>query len=338
MPKFNDLLNLIVQGMPLTYQQALDFQNLILNNNFQEVDLVSAFGYLESRPLTYEELKGFYDSSKKAMVKVETEFKTLDTCGTGGDQSGSFNISTVAAIIASADGVPVAKHGNRAASSKCGSADVLEALGVNIDLDKDRAEACLKKYGFVFLMAKNFHPAFRFAAPARKIYGKRTYFNLLGPLLNPASAEYRVHGFADTSQVENLGKLLMESGVKRAWLVHSEDGLDEISPCLPTKVREFAQGEEPKIFEINPERYGYKNLQLSEIKGGDAKINAKIIENILNNEANQSQTAVAVLNAAAGLAVFGKAESFEQGIEIAKQTLASGKALEKLGEIRTYAP
>src|SRR3989344_5462626 len=144
MPKFNDLLNLIVQGMPLTYQQALDFQNLILNNNFQEVDLVSAFGYLESRPLTYEELKGFYDSSKKAMVKVETEFKTLDTCGTGGDQSGSFNISTVAAIIASADGVPVAKHGNRAASSKCGSADVLEALGVNIDLDKDRAEACLK--------------------------------------------------------------------------------------------------------------------------------------------------------------------------------------------------
>lgn len=334
MRQFKEYLKLIISDRTLAYDEAKDFQNLILKNEFVEKDLIAVFKALENRPLSFDEFKGFYEASKIAMIKIGTELETLDTCGTGGDQSGSFNISTTAAIICSAVGVPVAKHGNRAASSQCGSADVLEGLGLNIDLTKQQAEECLRSCGFVFLLAKNFHPAFRFAAPARKIYGKKTYFNLLGPLLNPADAEYRVHGLSDASQAEILGKLLIESGVKRAWLIHSKDGLDEISPASPTQVWEFKREEGMKTFSINPDDFGFPDCELEKIIGGDIKENAKIIKNILNQTANPSQTAAAILNAAAGLTVYGRTESLERGIEIAKEILNSGQALGKLQQIQ----
>ncbi|MEK7161532.1 MAG: anthranilate phosphoribosyltransferase [Patescibacteria group bacterium] len=336
MDTFKNYLSIISKGQQLSFKNALDFQKLILSGQFEESDLIEAFKHFGQRALTYDELLGFYSASAEAMVQVPTERETLDTCGTGGDNSGSFNISTVAALICAATGVFVAKHGNRASSSQCGSADVLEALGVNINLNPEQAMECLETCNFVFLMAKNYHPAFRFASPARKSYGKKTYFNLLGPLLNPCNAQYRIHGFSDPSQLQNLGKILMDSGVKRAWLANSEDGLDEISPSKPTNVWEFCQGTEILTFKINPEDLGFSGLKLSDVKGGDAKVNSGIILGILNNHANEAQTACSLLNAAAGLTVYGKAVNFQEGISIAKEVLASGQALEKLQQIAAF--
>ncbi len=333
---FKDYLSLISQGKPLSFEQAREFQKFILSGQFKENDLAQVFRYFSQRVLTYQELFGFYNASKEAMIAISGCENTLDTCGTGGDQSGSFNISTAAALICAAAEVPVAKHGNRAASSLCGSADVLEALGVNINLNSEQAAACLKECNFVFLLAKNFHPAFRFAAPARKIYGQRTYFNFLGPLLNPAQARYRVHGFSDPSQLQNLGKILIESGVQKAWLVHSEDGLDEISPFKPTQVWEFQPGQETTTFKIDPTEFGFSGLKLEEINGGDATVNARIIMDILNNQANQAQTACALLNAAAGLTVYGKVKNFSEGVAMAQEVLASSKALAKLEQIEDF--
>lgn len=338
MSQFRDFSNSIAAGRTLSFEEARVFQTLILKNEFEQADLIVCFKAWEKRPLTFDELKGFYEASKEAMLTVETEYETLDNCGTGGDQSGTFNISTAAAIIAAAAGVPVTKHGNRAASSRCGSADVLEALRVNIDLTPQQANECLRACGFVFLLAKNFHPAFRFAAAARRAYGARTYFNILGPLLNPALAQYRVHGFADISQMDSLGRILLESGIRRAWLIHSYDGLDEISPAAPTRVLELRQGQAPRSIEIQPADYGFKNLNISDLKGGDAQTNAAIITAVLRGKANQAQMAATILNAAAGLAVYGTAQNLTQGVEMAKAVIDSGKAYDKLLQIQSLCP
>lgn len=326
-------LNILRSGYTLSEVQARALQEAILEGKLNTADLLAVFQVLENRPLTEPELEGFLQASLAAMTALEPVPSALDTCGTGGDGSGSFNISTAAAIVCAAAGASVAKHGNRAASSRCGSADVLGALGIKIDMPPRRAREVLDKCGFVFLFAQVFHPAFKHAAEARKIYGKKTYFNLLGPLLNPARASFRLHGLADFTLAEIVGRALLQTGVKKVWLVRGQDGLDEISPFAPTQVMQFAQGQSVKQFILDPAAYGLAQKDRQSLKGADAETNGKIIEQVLQGRGTPAQNAAVVLNAAGGLTVSGLAENFEQGIKLATWAITSGRARAKLEEI-----
>ena len=318
-------------GKTLSKEEAYDLQRAILQGAIDTQSLLALFGAMEGRSVTKDELCGFFRASSDAMTKLPASEDTLDTCGTGGDHSGSFNISTAAALVIAAAGVPVAKHGNRAASSTCGSADVLEALGVKIDIGPEQAKKVLDETGFVFLFARSYHPAFRHAAEARKAFGKRTYFNLLGPLLNPAQARYRVHGLADFSLAPILAAALDDSRVQRMWLVRAEDGMDEISPACVTKVIERAEGA-PRSFTVDPKAYGLA-ADAAGLKGGDAPMNARILTDILQGKGTEAQNVAVVLNAAAGLTVYGKTSTYEEGISLAKATIASGKGYDTLREV-----
>ena len=332
MKNLSETISYLQSNKTLSKSEAFDLQSSILKGEVPTQSLLEIFTALHGRAVTVEELGGFFKASQEAMTSLNAETPALDTCGTGGDNSGSFNISTVSALVCSATGVPVAKHGNRAASSQCGSADVLETLGVKLDLNPQQAKAVLEKTGFVFLFARNFHPAFKHAAEARKTFGKRTYFNLLGPLLNPAKALYRVHGLADFSFAEILGSILADSGVKRMWLVHAEDGLDEISPSSVTHVIE-RQGEKVRTFTINPKEFGLFIENRDGLKGGDAKTNADILTSILQGKGTKAQNAAVILNAAAGLTVYGKTADYKEGVALATDVIASGKGYEKLQEV-----
>jgi anthranilate phosphoribosyltransferase len=330
---FLKLMTLLRSGKTLLQAQADELQTAILADKVSTEVLLEIFSIFDKRRLAQEELAGFFAASNRVMAKIPVDVEVLDTCGTGGDQSGSFNISTVAAVVCAASGVPVAKHGNRAASSQCGSADVLESLGVNIELKPKAVAQVLRDCGFVFLYARNYHPAFKYAAEARKIFAKKTYFNLLGPLLNPAGAGFRAHGLADFSYARSLGVLLIKSGAKRVWLMRALDGLDEISPFNQTQVVEFVPHRTPKEFMIDPQKFGLLQSPSQEIKGGDCQTNAKIFVDILQGHGNQAQNAAVMLNAAAGLTVAGRAKSLEEGIKLATHVIVSGKAYAKLQEI-----
>jgi anthranilate phosphoribosyltransferase len=261
-------------------------------------------------------------------VEVNGNGALLDTCGTGGDGAGTFNISTLAAIVAAACGVPVAKHGNRAASSKAGSADLLEALGVAIDLPAARVAECVKNVGIGFMFARTYHPAMRHAAPVRSELGLRTLFNLLGPLTNPAGATHQLLGVYDRNRVEQMAQVLALLGSKRAWVVHGLDGLDEISLCAPTLVAELDAGR-VSTREITPKDFGVDAVNADALKGGDAQKNAAIARSILSGAKGPWRDAV-VINAAAALCVVGAAASPLEGAARAAQALDSGAAQAKL--------
>ena len=324
------------KGETLTESLAYELQASILRGELNTEAILRVFKALSARQLAESELVGFFRASSDAMTSVDVGFDALDTCGTGGDNSGSFNISTAAGIICAAAGVPVAKHGNRASTSSCGSADVLEALGVKIEIDRGDAVAILKKCGFVFLYARAFHPAFKHAAEARKSFGQKTYFNLLGPLLNPARSAFRVHGLADFTYAKILGRLLINAGTKKVWLVHAENGMDEISTDGPTQVMQIERNKEPFFFTIEPRDFGLSH-DSSALKGGDAKTNARIIAELLQGRGNQAQKAAVILNAAAGLTVFGQAENFAEGIKLATWAVTSGKAHARLQDIIKFS-
>ena len=332
MKNISETISQLQSDKTLSEKEAFDLQSSILRGEVPTQTLLDIFTALQNRTLARDELQGFFKASQAAMRVLPSSIETLDTCGTGGDGSGTFNISTAAALLCAAAGVPAAKHGNRAASSKCGSADVLEALGVHIELSPEQAKKILEKTGFVFLFARSYHPAFRHAGEARKAFGRKTYFNLLGPLLNPAKAAYRVHGLADFSLARMLGDILMDSGVKRMWLVHARDGMDEISPASATEVLERT-GREARTFHINPKEHGLASDDRSALRGGDAKENAAILTAVLAGNGTKAQNAAVILNAAAGLTVYGKVTDFGGGVALASDILASGKGYEKLQEV-----
>lgn len=252
----------------------------------------------------------------------------LDTCGTGGDGSGTFNISTVTAIVVAACNVAVAKHGNRAASSKSGSADVLEELGVTIEMPSEKVAECLREIGIGFMFARTYHPAMRFAAPVRSELGIRTLFNLLGPLTNPASATHQLLGIYDSCRLEQIARVLLLLGSKRAWVVHGEDGLDEVSPTGKTRVAQLDDGN-VSTFELSPEDFGIERISIDAIKGGNANKNAVIANEILAGQKGPYRDAV-LLNAAAALCVAGKVDSPKQGVRRAAEAIDSGAAKAKL--------
>lgn len=253
----------------------------------------------------------------------------IDTCGTGGDGMNTFNISTTSAFIAAGAGVPVAKHGNRAATSKCGSGDVLGELGFNLDVHASVMEHCLQEEGIAFLFAPKMHPAMRFAAPVRKALGFRTIFNLLGPLVNPAGATGQVVGVFDAGYTEFVAECLNRMGVRRAFVVHAADGMDEISVCTPTRVSELRDCS-IKTSEFNPRKYFPDGANFSDLKGGDAKVNAQILLDVLSGKLRNGARDICLLNAAATIVVGGKTDDFGAALEMARDSLDSGAALKKL--------
>ncbi|MBD3238879.1 MAG: anthranilate phosphoribosyltransferase [Candidatus Moranbacteria bacterium] len=307
-------------------------QKKIINGKLSKKQIIGIFQKYEKIGITDQELLGIVKATKEKMKKVEVEFDCLDTCGTGGDKLNTFNISTVSAIVSCACGVPVAKHGNRAASSKCGSADVLEALGIKLVLNSSQAKKCLEKVGFVFMFAPIFHPALIHVKEARIEYGKITYFNLLGPMLNPANAKYQVIGVTYPNKIDLMKNVLLKTGSKRIMFVHGKNGMDEISVSGESAIMQISQNSW-KVWGITPKKMKLKSYPISQIKGGDSKQNAKIVMDILNNQATEAQLNVVLLNTAAGLVVFGKARDFNHGVELAKKIIKSKKALKKLQSI-----
>ncbi|MFA6393837.1 MAG: anthranilate phosphoribosyltransferase [Patescibacteria group bacterium] len=321
----------------LSTEESYALQNEIINGKASKEAIMEIFRLFEKKEMTDEELTGILKATREKMVRVAVSFPCLDNCGTGGDGFNTFNISTVSAVVCAAAGIPVAKHGNRAASSKCGSADVLEKLGVKINLDAGQAKNCFLSAGIVFMFAPNFHPALKFVKEARFEYGKKTYFNILGPMLNPAGAAYQLIGLSDASKTSLIGKTLIASGSKRVMIIRGDEGLDEISVENDTLINDFKTNDDGadfslKQFKINPRDFGLNTHPLNEIRGGDPTESAKIFLDILKNEAGAARIDAVLLNSAAGALTFGRVNSFEEGIELAREMIASGKALRKLKE------
>jgi anthranilate phosphoribosyltransferase len=261
-------------------------------------------------------------------VNAESKASIVDTCGTGGDKSGTFNISTATAFVVSACGLIVAKHGNRSVSSSCGSADVLEALGVNLNVKPEKAEECLSKIGIGFLFAPALHEAMKYAIGPRRQIGIRTVFNILGPLTNPAGANSQVLGVFGKDLVKMLANVLKNLGTRKAWVVHGKDGLDEISITGPTYVAQLNKGR-VTTFSVTPKQFGLKTAKLKDIKGGSVRENAQIIRDIFSGKKGAKRDIV-LLNSAACLFVADKVKNIKEGLVMAQEAIDSGKAAKQV--------
>jgi anthranilate phosphoribosyltransferase len=308
----------------------------IFENRISEDSIRNYLIELYERGETSDEIASAASAMREHMVPLNLPAKLteqlIDNCGTGGDKSNSFNISTTVSILLAACGCKVAKHGNRSITSKSGSADMLEALGINLSLPLADLVTMLEKTGFAFMFAINHHPAMKHIMPIRKSIEHRTIFNILGPLSNPASVKKQLIGVFDKSFVPTIADALTKLNTKRAMVVSSEDGMDEISICDVTHAA-FVERGSVKEFIIDPREYGFDLASKDEIVGGDAKENSQITRGILSGEITGAKRDVVILNAACALLVDGKVYSTEEGIEMAKDTINSGKALKKLDEI-----
>ena len=312
----------------LTYDEAYRTMDEIMSGAASEVQMSSYLTAMAMKGETIDEITASAEAMRNHCIRLLNDVDALEIVGTGGDGSNTFNISTTSSIVISAAGVPVAKHGNRSASSKCGAADVLEELGVNIQIEPDKSLQCLKENNICFLFAQNYHIAMRYVASVRRELGIRTIFNILGPLTNPAGATMQVLGVYDKELVEPLAKVLNNLGVKSALSVYGIDGMDEISVSDKTCVCEIKDGE-IKSYEIDPSDFGFEKCSIEDLVGGDPKENARITLDILKGQKGPKRNAV-VLNSAAGLYAAGAAESIGDGVKIAEDMIDSGKALQQL--------
>ena len=320
----------------LTREEARAVMAEILRGEATDAQIAGLLVALNMKGESVEEIVGFAEAIRSAAAPLEslrTEAGALDvdTCGTGGDVSGTFNISTAAAFAVAGAGVRVAKHGNRSVTSLCGSADVVETLGVNIAMPAARLGHCLRQVGIAFLYAPAMHSAMKAVQAARQQLRMRTIFNLLGPLTNPAGASAQIVGVYAEAMVEKLAAALRELGVRRALVVHGKDGLDEITISEETRVAEVRDGK-VRTYDIAPEQFGLRRSPLSEIAGGDAKKNAEIIRRILDGEKSPRRDVV-LLNAGAALMAAGRAADMRQGIALAAEALDSGRAKQKLAAL-----
>jgi anthranilate phosphoribosyltransferase len=327
-------------GPALSRKEAEAFMEELLSGRVATPEIVRMLLALNQRAVSVDELVGFARVMRRHAAPVfaadEPRLTGLvDTCGTGGDETGTFNISTASAIVAAAAGACVAKHGNRAVSSRSGSADVLEALGVRIDLPMMVASRCLREIGIGFLFAPAAHAAARHAAPARQQIGKRTIFNLLGPLTNPAGAEAQVLGVFTADVIDTVAATLAELGTQRAFVVHGAGGLDEISLSGETQIAEVRNGS-VRRFTVAPEDFGISRAPLEAIRGGTPQENAKLIHSLLAGEPGP-RLDVVIANAAAALVVTGVADTFRHAAELARRAVTSGEAREKLDQLKNFS-
>lgn len=334
----------IVDKQDLTYDEAYEVMNEIMNGETtatQNAAFLAALSTKSTKAETIDEIAGCAAAMRSHALKVEydrTKNKDalFEIVGTGGDGSNSFNISTTSAFVAAAGGMKVSKHGNRAASSKCGTADCLEALGINIDISPEECVKLLEDVGMCFFFAQKYHTSMKYVGPIRKELGIRTVFNILGPLTNPASPDLQLLGVYDPSLVEPLAKVLMSLGVKRGMVVYGQDKLDEISLSAPTSVCEFEDGS-IKSCVITPEDFGFERCTKEDLIGGTPEENAAITIAILKGEKGHKRNAV-LMNAGAALYIGKKAQSLADGIKHAAEIIDSGKALAKLEELKAASP
>ena len=315
----------------LTYAEAETVMDEIMSGQATPVQMSAYLTALSLKGETIDEITASAAGMRAHCIKLLHDMDVLEIVGTGGDGSNSFNISTTSSLVIAAGGVPVAKHGNRAASSKSGAADVLEALGVKITLTPERSAEILKKINICFLFAQNYHIAMKYVAPIRKELGIRTVFNILGPLSNPAGANMELMGVYDQALVEPLAQVMANLGVNRGMVVYGQDSLDEISMCAPTSVCEIKDGKFTS-YEITPEQFGYEKCEKGALTGGTPAENAEITKAILKGEERGPKRQAVCLNAGVAFYIAGKAASMEEGVKLAESLIDNGAALKKLEE------
>src|SRR5499427_6215283 len=331
MDQFKALLAKVATGTPLTVDESAQAFDRMMSGEATPSQMGALLMALRVRGETVEEITGAVRTMRAKMLTVAAPPQAMDIVGTGGDASGSYNISTCAAFIVAGVGVPVAKHGNRALSSRCGAADVLGALGVRIDLTPDAIAGCIRDAGIGFMFAPNHHPAMKHVGPTRVEIGTRTIFNLLGPLSNPARVRRQMVGVFSKQWVEPLAHVLNKLGSERAFVVHGSDGLDEITTSGPTIVAALENGV-VRTFEIVPENIGIPRVKPEELRGGDAETNAAALKAVLEGRKSPYRD-VAVLNAAATLVVAAKVKTLAEGMKLAQHTIDSGEAEGRLGRL-----
>lgn len=315
----------------LSYAEAEAVMNEIMGGEASPVQMSAYLTALSLKGETIDEITASAAGMRAHCIKLLHDMDVLEIVGTGGDGSNSFNISTTSSLVIAAAGVPVAKHGNRAASSKSGAADVLEALGVKITISPEKSAELLKKINICFLFAQNYHIAMKYVAPIRKELGIRTVFNILGPLSNPAGANMELMGVFDESLVEPLAQVMAKLGVVRGMVVYGQDSLDEISMSAPTSVCEIRDGWF-QSYELTPEQFGYTRCSKEELQGGSPQENAAITLAILKGEERGAKRQAVCLNAGAALYIAGKTETMEAGVKMAEELIDDGSALKKLQE------
>jgi anthranilate phosphoribosyltransferase len=331
-----DIIAKVTSGEDLDQAEAREAMLSLMRGEASDVQIAALLTALKMKGETADELAGFAQGMREAATTIQPAVGPLvDTCGTGGDGLSTFNISTAAAFITAGAGLYVAKHGNRGVSSPCGSADVLEALGIDIDLEAERVQACIEEVGIGFLFAPRFHPAMRHVMPARREMGIPTAFNLLGPLTNPAGAEAQLLGVGSLEKAPLMAHALQGMGIRKALVVHGEDGLDELSTTSPTLVWEVSPLE-VREYRLDAMDMGIARASLDELRGGDAQENARIIREEVLAGVEGPRRDIAVLNAAAVLYAAGKARDIEEGIGLAAESVDSGRALGKLEEMARF--
>jgi len=332
---FKEILEKIIERKHLSEEEAYNLMTKVMEGEFTQNQISAIIASLRCKGETADEITGFAKAMRDKCERIYPNVNDfIDTCGTGGDGSNTFNISTAAAIIASSCGVAVAKHGNRSVSSKCGSADVLEALGVDITLEPFQVKECIEKTGIGFMFAPLFHKSMRNAAQPRKELGIRTIFNFLGPLTNPANAPFQLLGIFSPCYLDLFAEVLAKLGIKRAMIVSGDCGMDEIATTGITFVAEVCEGRINR-YQIHPSDFGIKVADIRMIKGGDASYNAEVIRGVFEGKRGPYFD-IAVLNAAAALYICGKCKDIREGILICTDSIDKGYALEKLNLFASY--
>jgi anthranilate phosphoribosyltransferase len=327
-----EAIHLLASDINLSEPEMAECMTEIMEGRATDAQIGSFLTALRIKGETVEEITGAARIMRDKAARIKAPEGVLDTCGTGGDMSGTFNISTITAIVVAAAGIPVAKHGNRAVSSKSGSADVLEALGIKIDLPPEKVEKCLFETGFGFLFAPNFHPAMKYAIGPRREMGIRTIFNILGPLTNPANAKRQILGVFSDKLTGTLAQVLGNLGAEDAMVVHGEDGLDEITITDGTKASRFSNGKVESLY-FSPEDFGLERGTTEDLVGGDKEENAGITRRILDGEKGHKRNVV-LINSAAAILVSGREWNLSSAIEMARDAIDSGRAMKKFEEIR----
>jgi len=332
--EFKEVLNGLVEGKSLSFEESRELFTRIMEGALTDVQIAGLLVALRAKGETTDEIAGaatvMREKARKVPLKEEIRERLVDTCGTGGDLKGTFNISTTTALVVASCGVPVAKHGNRSVTSRCGSADILESFGVKIDLEPEQVARCIEELNFGFMFAPKFHPAMASVVRPRKELGIRTVFNVLGPLTNPAGAERQLMGVYSENLTEKLAQVLAKLGSKRAFVVHGKDGTDEITITGPTKITELNNGE-VKSYVVAPEDFGLERAPLSEILAGETlEENREIVRRVLTGEEKGAKRSVVALNAAFALLAAGAVNRVEEGIEKAVAAMEEGKPYELL--------
>ena len=327
----NEEIKKLVENQDLTYEEAEGVMDEMMSGNATNSQIATFLTALRMKGETIEEITACAQGMRDKALHINPKKDVLDIVGTGGDGTGTFNISTTSAFVISAAGVPVAKHGNRSMSSKSGAADCLENLGINITISPENSAQILDKADICFMFAQGYHSSMKYVGPVRKEMGIRNVFNILGPLTNPANANMQVMGVYSEKLVEPLAKVLSNLGVKRGMVISGCDGMDEATVTCDTKVCEIDNGKF-KTYNVNPEKVGLKTYPMEDLIGGNGEENAEITQQILKGQLKGAKRDIVLLNSAMGIYIGGKAQSIEEGVKVAAEIIDSGKALAKMEE------